>query len=235
MKIKLVLLLLILNINMSYSQKLSNSLHKKWLVYNTISNALNGWNSFDDSYILDFTDTTKLKIKTLGDVEIENVEYSFNNSTGIIYENNGDVLYTVKELSSNKLVLTMGEKSNINVFLTPLVDAVSKIDLNSLSSLLKEKKWSNQGVSVEFTNEKYIVANEIETNYKIFTEFNNKTNKTYKGAWLIDSYENIVFLELFSERTNHKAIYVLKNLDQSYIKGNAFNKKGEFLLLELFQ
>lgn len=32
---KMFLLFLILNFNMTYSQKLDNSLHKKWLVYNT--------------------------------------------------------------------------------------------------------------------------------------------------------------------------------------------------------
>lgn len=232
---KMFLLFLILNFNMTYSQKLDNSLHKKWLVYNTLNKALNGWVSFTDNYILDFTNNKNLKIKTLGDSKIESVKYSFNSDTGIVYEDNGDILYKVKKISTDQLVLVMGEKSETEVFLTPLVDAVSKIDLISLNNTLKEKKWTNKDDSVEFIDEKYVIKNEIDTNFKIFTETNNKTKKEHRGAWLIDSYENIVFLELFSERTNHKAVYVLKKLNESYLKGDAFNKEGEFLKLELFR
>lgn len=226
-------ILLIVNINMIYSQNSNDDLNRKWLVYNTVSSNLNGWNSFNDSYILDFTNPKILKIKTLGVLKVETIEYSFDVNTGMLYESNGDILYKVKELTSDKLVLTMGDNSKVDVFLTPLENKENSINLNSLEGILKNKKWSKDSNNIEFNDEKYMVANEIETNYKTFIEIDIKQNEPYKGAWLLDTYENILFLELFSIKFNHKAIYVVRQLNETSLKANAFSKKGEFLSFEL--
>jgi hypothetical protein len=233
MKYFSILITLIVNISMSYSQDISNNLYKKWLVYNTTSNALNGWNSFNDSYILDFTNPKILKIKTLGEQQIETVEYSFNHENGVIYEKNGEILYKTKELNSDKLILIMGDDNNVNVYLTRLENSEDKISLDELTTLLKKKKWNKGSNRIEFNNETYLVADEIETNYKVFEETNEIDNKSSKSAWLIDTYDNIVFLELFSEKFNHKAIYVVRELNNISLKANAFDKNGEFLLFEL--
>lgn len=235
MKQFLLLATLIVNINMAHSQNLNNNLYKKWLVYNTVNNVSNGWNSFNDSYILDFTDSKILKIKTLGEQQIETVKYSFNEENGVIYEKNGEILYKIKELNSEKLVLIMGNDSNVNVYLTPLENRENKINLDELSTLLKKQKWNKELNSIEFKDETYLVADEIETNYKVFKETNEKENDSSKGAWLIDTYDNIVFLELFSEKFNLKAIYVVRELTNISLKAHAFNKKGEFLLFELYR
>lgn len=218
---------------MIYSQEGNNSLYKKWLIYNTSGGDLNGWKSFSNNYILDFTNQKVLKIKTLGISEVETVEYSFNNKTGTIYESNGDVLYKVKELSSDKLVLIMGGNSNVYAYFSPLENSQNNVNISSLNNLLEEKKWFRDDNSIEFTNKKYMVANEIETNYKEFIEFNKKDSQPSKGAWLLDTYENILFFELFSEKLNHRAVYLIKELNEVYLKSSAYSRKGEFLLFEL--
>lgn len=235
MNAKKIILLLLVNlcVNMIYSQKVNNDLHKKWLIYNTSGGDLDGWKSFSNNYILDFTNQKLLKIKTLGIDEVVTIEYSFNDKTGVICESNGEVLYQIKELSSDRLVLIMGNKSNISAFFTPLENSINEININNLNSLLVEKKWFKEDNNIEFTNEKYIVANEIKTNYNIFYEYTNKENKLSKGAWLLDTYNGIIFLELFSEKLNHRAVYLTTQLNKTNLKSTAFNRKGELLFFEI--
>lgn len=216
---------------MGYSQ----NLNKKWLVYTTISSKQNGWNSFNNNYILDFTSKEFLKIKTLGIFEIETIEYVFNEDTGIIYEKNGDILYKVKQLDFDKMVLIMGNDDEINVYLTSIDNKEIEMDFSNSISLLEEKPWTKNTDTIKFSNEKYLIADEIETNFKKFIEINKENNNPLGGAWLVDNYNKILFLDLFSERYNNKAIYVIEKLNKTTLKATALNNEGEILVLEFYR
>lgn len=209
----------------------TNNIYKKWIVYNTVNSSLTGWHSFMDSYILDFTDEKNLKIKTLGDNEIIDVPYCFNPENGFIYEDNGEILYCVQKMNSNKLSLKMGEKSTTTVSLIKLENNKS-IGFSDANGLLMSGKWLKDNTSIRFTDEPYKVLNEIETNFKVFVERDEKTQKEYKGAWLLDSYDGMILLELFSERFNHKAIYQIQSISQDSLEAISTDDKGELLVLK---
>jgi hypothetical protein len=209
-----------------------NALNRKWIVYNTQDNALTGWHSFMDNYILDFTDFKNLKIKTLGESELTTIPYSFNNVNGNVYEDSGELLYSVLKIDNTKLSLKMGERSTTTVNFVAIEDKSSKLPLDEIAKLLQKDKWIKDSNSIQFTNEPYKVLNQIETNFKVFIEKDEKSNKEYKGAWLLDSYNDIVLLELFSERFNLKAIYQINTISNDFLKAISTNDKGESLLLE---
>lgn len=209
----------------------TNILNKKWIVYNTTDESLTGWHSFRDSYILDFSDSKSMFIKTLGESEIIKVGYYFNPDNGVIYEDNGEVLYCVKRLNTDRLILKMGENSNTIVSLVPLSDLPLKE--TNIINLLKNKKWGKDVNSLEFTDNQYFVADEIGTNFKIFIEQHSKSKAKFKGAWLIDSYQGLYFLELYSERSNFKSIYQIQYISETEIKAISTDKNGQHLLMEL--
>lgn len=213
-------------------QTKNSGINNKWIVYNTVNSALTGWHSFMDSYILDFTDNKNLKIKTLGDNEIVDVPYTFNTDNGLIYEDTGEILYGVLKLDSNKLSLKMGEKSTTTVSLIKLEDNSTPLVITETLEFLKKGKWIKDFNSIQFTDEPYKVLNQIETKFRVFIERDEKTKKEYKGAWMLDSYDGVMFLELFSERFNHKAIYQISSINDEFLKAVSTSDKGESLPLE---
>lgn len=213
-------------------QTKNSSINSKWIVYNTVDSALTGWHSFMDSYILDFTDTKNLKIKTLGDDEIVDVPYTFNTDNGLIYEDTGEILYGVLKLDSNKLSLKMGEKSTTTVSLIKLENSGIPVQVAETLEFLKKDKWVKDFNSIQFTDEPYKALNQIETKFNVFIEQDEKNKKEYKGAWMLDSYDGVILLELFSERFNHKAIYQIRTINDESLKAISTSDKGELLPLE---
>jgi hypothetical protein len=185
-----------------------------------------------DSYILDFTDAKNLKIKTLGELEIVNIPYIFNIENGKILEENGDILYSVQKLESNRLSLTMGDNSTTVVNFNNLQSSNIVLHDSEILVLLQNKKWGKDTNTILFTNEPYKVLNEIDTHFKVFFEKDEKNQEIYRGAWLLDSYDGSIFLELFSERYNIKVIYQIKEISENSIKAIATDETGEFLILE---
>ena len=234
MKVKLLIssMFCIICVFKIMGQTNKNALNKKWIVYNTQDNALTGWHSFMDNYILDFTDLKNLKIKTLGESELTTIPYSFNNANGNVYEDNGELLYSVLKIDNTKLSLKMGERSTTTVNFVTIDDKSSKLPINEIIKLLQKDKWEKDSNSIQFTNEPYKVLNQIETNFKVFIEKDEKSKKEYKGAWLLDSYDGMVLLELYSERFNLKAIYQVNDISNNILKAISTNDKGESLLLE---
>lgn len=214
------------------SQTNKNALNRKWIVYNTQDNALTGWHSFMDNYILDFTDFKNLKIKTLGEPELTTIPYLFNNTNGNVYEDSGELLYSVLKIDNTKLSLKMGERSTTTVNFVTIDGKSSKLPLDEIAKLLQKDKWIKDSNSIQFTNEPYKVLNQIETNFKVFIEKDEKSNKEFKGAWLLDSYDGIILLELYSERLNLKAIYQVNDISPNILKAISTNDKGESLLME---
>lgn len=208
------------------------NLKKKWIVYNTMNNSLTGWHSFMDSYILDFINSSDLKIKTLGDSNLIDISYRFDSENGIIYEDNGNVLYCVLKVDNNKLSLKMGEKSNTIVSLVQLDDRSSKLPLDVINNLLCEKVWIKENNSIRFTNETYKVVDQIETNFKVFVEKDENSQKEFKGAWLLDSYDGMVLLELYSERHKLKSIYQITNITKNTLNAISTSNNGESLILD---
>ena len=234
MKIKLLIssIFCIFSMFKIMGQTNKSALNNRWIVYNTQDTALTGWHSFMDSYILDFTDFKNLKIKTLAEHEITTIPYTFNSKNGNIYEDSGELLYSVLKVDDNKLSLKMGERSTTTVNLVRIDNNSSKLPIHDIAILLQKDKWIKDSNSIRFTNEPYKVLNQIETNFKVFIEKDEKSNKEYKGAWLLDSYNDIVLLELFSERFNLKAIYQINTISNDFLKAISTNDKGESLLLE---
>ena len=74
---------------------------------------------------------------------------------------------------------------------------------------------------------------EIATNFKIFIEQDSKSEAKFKGAWLIDSYEGLYFLELYSERFNFKSIYQIQHISETEIKAISTDNNGQVLVMEL--
>ncbi|MFW0735993.1 hypothetical protein [Flavobacterium sp. T12S277] len=214
------------------SQTNNSAFNNRWIVYNTQNNALTGWHSFMDNYILDFTDVKNLKIKTLGESEVTIIPYSFNSENGNIYDDRRELLYSVLKVDNTKLSLKMGERSTITANFVRIEDKSSKLPLDEIAKLLKNDKWIKDSNSIQFTNEPYKVLNQIETNFKVFIEKDEKSNKEFKGAWLLDSYNGIVLLELYSERFNLKAIYQINHISNDFLKAISTNDKGKSLLLE---
>jgi hypothetical protein len=234
MKVKLLIssIFYILLMFKMMGQTKDSNLNKKWIVYNTQDTALTGWHSFMDSYILDFTDFKNLKIKTLAEPEIINIPYTFNIKDGKIYEDNGNLLYCVLKMDNNRLSLKMGERSTTTVNLIRIEDKSSKLTVDEISKLLQSGKWTKDLNSIQFINEQYKVLNQIDTNFKVFIEKDEKSKKEYRGAWLLDSYDGIVLLELYSERFGLKAIYQISEINNDYLKATSTNDKGESLVLE---
>jgi len=234
MKVKLLIssMFCIISIFKIMGQTNKNALNKKWIVYNTQDNALTGWHSFMDNYILDFTDFKNLKIKTLGEPDLTTIPYSFNSTNGNIYEGSGELLYSVLKIDNTKLSLKMGDRSTTTVNFVKIDDKSSKLPLDEISKLLQKDKWVKDSNSIQFTNEPYKVLNQIETNFKVFIEKDEKSNKEFKGAWLLDSYDGIILLELYSERLNLKAIYQVNDISDNIVKAISTNDNGESLLLE---
>lgn len=234
MKMKLLIssIFCIFSIFKIMSQTNNSAFNNRWIVYNTQNNALTGWHSFMDNYILDFTDVKNLKIKTLGESEVTIIPYSFNSENGNIYDDRRELLYSVLKVDNTKLSLKMGERSTITANFVRIEDKSSKLPLDEIAKLLKNDKWIKDSNSIQFTNEPYKVLNQIETNFKVFIEKDEKSNKEFKGAWLLDSYNGIVLLELYSERFNLKAIYQINHISNDFLKAISTNDKGESLLLE---
>lgn len=210
----------------------TDNLYKKWIVYNTVLNSNSGWHTFSDSYILDFSDRNNLIIKTLGDNEILIVPYSFNSENGIIYEDNGEILYCVYKVSSDRLILNIGENSSTTINLRA-VDDQKHFDIN-FTNILKNKKWAKDCNSLEFTDENYLIAGEVQTNFKTLIEKDEALGLQSNGAWLVDSYEGLIFLELYSERFKLKTIYQIEFVSNKYIRAKSTDKQGQLLVMELF-
>lgn len=224
---QLLLLIILFKSNIMYTQKIEDVFHKKWMIIKTTNNTKLGWNAYIDNYILDFSDKKCLVIKTLGDKDLINLEYELDINKGVISEKNGDVLYRIKELSSKKLLLYMGIDNNTVTAFFPLTIS-NEIKIDELSVLLKNGKWISGNNIIQFTDEMYMVVDEIETIYNVFIEY-DKDGKKYKGAWLIDCYKDFILLELFSERYSYKGIYQITNINNSFLEAETINENGDKL------
>ena len=69
--------------------------------------------------------------------------------------------------------------------------------------------------------------------HKIFIEKDKTSKKKNRGAWLVDFYDGNFLLEIFSERSNYKAIYQINEINDNLLKATSINKNGELLSLEL--
>lgn len=228
LKILILLFFLFSTIQMEGQFRL-DMLNKKWLVYETISNSKIGWTTIINNYILDFTNEKVLKIKQLGNSNVENVEYSVNLKTGEISDFEEDVIYKIKKIDLNNLILSSGSNNSITIYLKALKSSKTNINFANLSKLLIEKKWNTNNNFIDFKSTRYKLIDD-ETQYKVFTETNNLVK--YDGGWLVDSYENFVFLELISKRTNLNYIYKIKDFKNNTLKLTTYNKKGLIVNLE---
>lgn len=228
LKTSILLFFLFSTIQMEGQFKLE-MLNKKWLVYETISNSKTGWTTIINNYILDFTNEKVLKIKQLGNSNIEKVEYSVNLKTGEISDFEEDVIYKIKKIDLNNLILSSGSNNSITIYLKALKSSKTNINLANFSKLLIEKKWHTKNDFIDFKSNRYKLIDD-ETQYKVFTETNNLVK--YDGGWLIDSYDNNVFLELISKRTNLNYICKIKDFKNNTLNLTTYNKKGLIVNLE---
>ena len=215
---------------MSSSSAQTTNLNKTWIVYNTTDNSHKGWHTFMNNYILDFSDGKTLFIKTLGDKQIVEIPYRFNSENGILFEEGGEILYVVQKLSPDRLILKMGENSTTIVSLTPLARAPLERDV---ISLIKSGIWQNGLKTIQFLDEQYNVAGEIGTNFKTFVEKNKSTKSECRGAWLLDSYKEQFFIELYSEELNYKSIYQIESISDKNLRAVSTDKFGHRLQMEL--
>ncbi|WP_218620348.1 HpaA family protein [Flavobacterium sp. I3-2] len=209
---------------------MENTIHKKWIVYNTeiITDKI-GWNVVIDSYILDFEDSKKLYIKDIGEKQIESIEYLIKKD--VILNSNEERIYLIKKLEENLLILE-DIMSNTFVYLYPLQENQLNIDSENLFNYLLNKEWMKEENSIVFLNEKYLIADEIETDYKIFFEENNQIKMKNTGFWRIDNYKSIFLIELYSQKSKHKAIYQILKLDKDSLIAISKDKNGNELLIK---
>jgi hypothetical protein len=208
----------------------SNNLYKKWFVYSTCDSSSTGWSTVIDSYILDFSNMDTLFIKAIGENDVQTFLYSFNAVSGVINGENGEVLYTIKSLASDRLILSFGAKSTVQLNLVPLDDYVVEVDI---LDKLRKCTWHKDSTSIKFTNEQFKIVNEINTNYKVYIEKNAQLKSVSEGAWQIDFYKGLCFIEFYSERWNYRRVYQIKSISHNKFIAVSTDKNGQPLVLEL--
>ncbi len=214
----------------SFAQDNLHFLDKKWLVYNVETTKDKGWHASIDNYIIDLTKNDTLVIKYLGDNSLQQVSYHLDEKNGIILSSNsGEVLYEIKELSDSRMIL-LDEKHKERIYLYPV--EVSRILVTeSLKDRFLNKVWMNDEGKLQFKEAPYLLYDKVETDYMELIESDGQ--ETIKGGWLIDNMEDSYFLELFSSKSNFKAVYQIRKIDDKQLEAIGMNKKGKILFLRL--
>lgn len=214
----------------AYNQNILNNIHKKWVVYNTenLSNTI-GWQVFIDNYILDFEDDKNLNIKDIGMEEIESFAYVIENDT--IFDSDKNKIYLIKELKDDLLILN-DIRSNTMVYLYPLKEKYLDINIETVTNNLLDGKWTKNETTITFLDKKYLIGDELETDYNIFYEENSQIKSKHIGFWQVDIYKNIFLIELHSKKSNHKAIYQIIKIDNKALIAFSKDKYGRDIIIE---
>ena len=214
----------------AYNQNILNNIHKKWVVYNTENlSHTNGWQVVIDNYILDFEDDKNLKIKDIGIEEIESFTYIIESDT--IFDSDKNKIYLIKELKDDLLILN-DIRSNTIVYLYPLKENYLDINVEKITNNLLDGKWTKNETTITFLDKKYLIGDELETDYNIFYEENSQIKSKHIGFWQVDIYKNIFLIEIQSKKSNHKAIYQIIKVDNKALIAFSKDKYGRDILIE---
>ncbi len=211
------------------SQDNSELFHKKWLVYKTEFLDNKPWHVKVDNYLLDFTKNSNYTIKYIGDALEKNIDYNIDFKKGIIKSTDDKILYRILKFSSSELIL-LDKENNEKIKLWSISEEYI-YELKNIKDLLVCNKWISGNDNLIFTLKNYLIENILETNYYVFIKENGDTKNV--GGWLLDSYEDNYFIELFSLDSSFRAVYQIFFVSETLLKAKAIDNFGNELLLNI--